>query len=297
VRTITFNTADGALVGSLHKGPGPAAVLVAGSGPADRASLRRWVDAAAQAGLCVFAYDKPGCGESTGDWRTQDLAARATEVLAARDAVRQSPEVQGKSVALIGGSQGAWVALMAAIEDAAVEAIVCVSLAAVSVAEQELFRMTHQLPELGFDGTQTEAARAFLQRRIDRLFAGDDWDDIYADEASFDSAPWRSAVGDTDRASFDFDARIYRFSPVPLLSQLRSPLLAIWGSADTLLPAAESAAVVTECVGSNRSLLFTIPHADHSLRLPDAPDAGSTFPPGLWPVISTWLATAAQPAP
>lgn len=296
VRTITFKTADGVLAGTLHDGTGPAVVLVAGSGPADRESLQRWVDAATEAGLCVFAYDKPGCGESTGDWRTQDFAARAAEVSAARDVVRRSPEAQDKPIALMGGSQGAWVALMAAVEDPAVEAIVCVSLAAVSVAEQEVFRITHQLPELGFDTTQTETARAFLQRRIDRIFAGDEWDDIHADEAAFDSAPWRAAVGDTDRASFDFDARIYRFSPVPLLSQLRSPLLAIWGSADTLLPATQSSTVVTESVTGNGSLLITIPHADHGLRLTSTSNGGATFPPGLWSVISTWLATAAHSA-
>ena len=153
------------------------------------------------------------------------------------------------------------------------------------------------LPALGFDMRDTAAAHAFLRRRIERISAGEDWDDIYTDEAPFDSARWRSAVGDTDRPSFEFDARIYRFSPVPLLTELRTPLLAIWGSADTIVPAAESSVVVAQSVSSYGSLLLTIPRADHGLRLTSAPDGRATFPPGVWPIISTWLDTAGPPAP
>jgi uncharacterized protein len=289
MREVTFETADGVLAGSLYLGPGPAAVMVAGSGPADRHSLRPWIDAAVAVGLTVFAYDKPGCGRSSGDWRRQNFEARADETLAAATALRAQPEVLGKQVALIGGSQGAWIAMLAACSGP-LDGLICFSAAGVSVAEQELYRIEHQLPALGFDGADVKSARAFLARRISRLAAGDDPEGVFADERQWATSPWRSAVGESDRESFDFDARIYGFDPRPVIRTLTGPVLAVWGSEDVIVPVKASLDAFAQLLPNENegSMLITVPHADHGLRATSTRGTRQ-FPRGLWKLVSTWL--------
>jgi pimeloyl-ACP methyl ester carboxylesterase len=289
MREMTFETSDGVLAGSLYPGPGPAAVMVAGSGPADRRSLQPWVDAAVEVGLTVLVYDKPGCGGSSGDWRRQDFDGRAEETLAALATLRRQPEISGKPVAVIGGSQGAWIAMLAA-RSGRVDAVVCFSAAGVTVADQELYRIEHQLPTLGFDAADVESARAFLARRISRLAAGEDWGQVFADEQGFTSSPWRSAVGESDRDNFDFDARIYGFDPQPIIRTLTGPVLAVWGAEDVLVPVRASLDVFAQQLPDQepQSMLITVPHADHGVRV-TSPSGTKQFPPGLWKMVSTWL--------
>lgn len=297
MREVQFETSHGLLAGTLYPGPGPAVVLVAGSGPADRQSLQHWVVAAVDVGLTVLVYDKPGCGGSSGDWRHQDFEGRATETRAAVSMLRRQPEASNESIALIGGSQGAWIAMLAA-RDGDVDAVVCVSAAGVTVAEQELYRIEHQLPSLGFDTADVEAAHDFLARRISRLAAGESSDQIFADEEESALHRWRSAVGPTDRDSFDFDARIYGFDPLPIIRTLPSPVLAVWGANDVLVPVPVSLGALAGALPTppSTSALIVIPHADHGLQVAEQ-NGDRRFPTNLWPMVSTWLRDAGARGP
>ena len=123
-RELSFHHGDSRLVGDLHLPPGaspestvPAVVMAAGSGPSSGAHARNWEDIGARlaaAGLATFGYDKPGCGASTGDWTRLTLHDRAQESLAAVAALAAQPEVDGNRIGLFGGSQGGWVAPLAA---------------------------------------------------------------------------------------------------------------------------------------------------------------------------------------
>ncbi len=68
----------------------------------------------AGAGFAFLAYDRPGSGESTGDWRAMTLQDRADEVAAAMDVLVTRPEVDPQHIWLLGGSQGGWVAPLVA---------------------------------------------------------------------------------------------------------------------------------------------------------------------------------------
>src|SRR6185312_6294410 len=87
----------------------------------------RWPDAIAGCGTVVLSHDKPGCGGSPGDWRTQDFAERAEESLAALELLRKQPGVDPERVGLFGVSQGGWICQQAAaVGGAAVAFIVTI---------------------------------------------------------------------------------------------------------------------------------------------------------------------------
>src|SRR5262249_40071959 len=86
VEEVRFRHADNVLAGSLFRpklaGPHPAVVLVLGSGAQDR----RYGGAGtalgkhfASHGFVCLAWDKPGVGESTGDYNAQTFRDRAEE--------------------------------------------------------------------------------------------------------------------------------------------------------------------------------------------------------------------------
>ena len=85
-----FEVPRATLAGTLHlpdgAGPHPAMVMLQGSGVADRESVGFFPPIRAaflDAGVGVLSWDKPGVGESSGDWRARTLFDRADEALAA----------------------------------------------------------------------------------------------------------------------------------------------------------------------------------------------------------------------
>jgi pimeloyl-ACP methyl ester carboxylesterase len=177
--------------------------------------------------------------------------------------------------------------MLAASRSSSVDALVTVSGPGVTVAEQEMFRVRHQLPELGITGAQVAQASALLQRRIDRIVAGDDLASVHAGEAGATSEPWAESLGDMTLEDLTFVAGIYGYDPVESLRTLHCPLLAIWGGADTLVPVVESVSRFLATLPSDHSAaeLMIIPNAEHALRIRGIPGRA----PGLWPSIAGWV--------
>jgi pimeloyl-ACP methyl ester carboxylesterase len=117
------------LVGDLVQppwpGPYPTVVFVEGSGPGGR-DQGSWPTRLAAAGFASLAYDKPGSGASTGDWTRQTITDRAAETAAAVRALAGRDDVLPDAIALIGGSQGGWVAQLApSLEDTIAVELTC----------------------------------------------------------------------------------------------------------------------------------------------------------------------------
>ncbi|NVC64937.1 alpha/beta hydrolase [Vibrio sp. 05-20-BW147] len=61
------------------------------------------------AGYAVFSWDKPGVGESSGNWREQSMFDRQNEVRAAMDFVKHNYRKEAKTIGIMGFSQAGWV--------------------------------------------------------------------------------------------------------------------------------------------------------------------------------------------
>ncbi|MDG4794747.1 alpha/beta fold hydrolase [Micromonospora sp. WMMD1082] len=294
------NTLAGDLVRPPWPGPHPAVVFVEGSGPGGR-DLGSWPTRLAAAGFASLAYDKPGSGASTGDWTRQTLADRARETMAAVRAVRHRDDIRPDAVALVGGSQGGWVAPLAAALDDTIAAVVTVSGPGVGVLAQEEHRLRHQLPAEGFTDADAEQAVALLRDQIRRIRAGDNPVRVHAAQARWRTAGWYPLLAGTTPESIAFLAGIADHDPTQALAALRCPLLAVFGADDVLVPVAESVRAITGILrdaGHGDHQIVVFPHADHGIRVP-AGDGPATLShgrytagvraPGFDEMLVTWL--------
>ncbi len=115
-KEVQFSTGQGSIAGTLIL-PGetndvPIAIFVHGDGPQDRFSSDGYLvqmRLLLEAGIGVYSWDKPGVGESEGNWLDQSMSDRAREADAALRAVQQLTYVDGSRVGFLGFSQAGWV--------------------------------------------------------------------------------------------------------------------------------------------------------------------------------------------
>ena len=301
---VKFESQGTQLTGVVRRpagdGPYPAVAFVDGSGSAERDGWDDEAEALASAGFASLAWDKPGCGGSGGDWRDQSLQDRAAEALAAVACLTGQEGVDPGRIALLGGSQGGWVAPLAASRSPSVAAVIGLSGPGVSPYEQEAYRVEAMLRHAGVAGDQIAEAMAFFHRRAARLRRGDDLEEVLAEQLAHRDAPWYPALGDDGVVEhLAFMARIYDYDPVPALERVTCPVLAIWGQRDLYVPVAASAEAFAAALGRSGNGSFrleVVPDADHGLRLPatGGEERGPRIP-DLMEMVVSWLRRALPP--
>lgn len=90
------------------------------------------------------------------------------------------------------------------------------------------------------------------------------------------------------------------YDPVPVLEELQQPILAIWGAADRIMPAAASARVMQEALvrsGHQHHVLRLMPDASHSVYAIIDGRAGDDFASGYVELMVSWMqqVTAGSP--
>jgi uncharacterized protein len=305
VRTpISFQDRGNRLVGDLvlppWEGPHPGAVFVNGYGPGGR-DQGTWQERLAAAGIASLAYDKPGCGESTGDWTRQTLGDRTEETTRAVEVLRSRPDISADLIVLLGAGQGGWVALEAARVGIGVAAVVITSSSAVGSFPLEQYRLTRRMSERGFASDEVALAQALLRERFRRVGAGEDPLSVLAAEAACHHAPWYRLMPGATPEEISYLARAAVFDPGPALRDLRAPLLALYGCDDVFLPVEANAQHLRGILhdsGHRDFEIVLVPGADHTLRVHVGPEAPylvdgryqhSEVAPGVFEFIVTWL--------
>lgn len=294
--TLSFWHGMNRLVGDLvlppWQGPHPVALFVHDNGPVGRGQ-DTWPQRLAAAGIASFEYDRPGCGESTGDWTLQTLQDRAAETMVAIDLVRSQNAVSANDLALIGTGQGGWVCLLAAGHTYAAAALVMISGSALGPLEIEQYRLARRMGESGFGSAEVALAQTLLRERIRRLISGEGPDSVLASEAAVHRAGWYRLMPGSTIEEIAYVARMSSFDPRPTLAGLRCPLLAMYGTRDRGLPVERNVRVLTATLDSARHedhSVIVVPDADHALRLTVEGGRGVGGPaPGVVELVVTWL--------
>src|SRR5262249_43352018 len=154
------------------------------------------------------------------------------ETVAAVRAVSSRDDVLPDAIAVIGGSQGGWVAQLASSLDDTVAAVGTVSGPGVSVLAQEEYPLSHQLLAEGFTSADVQQALALLSEQVQRVHAGEDPVRVHAAQAPWHDAPWYPMLAGATPESIAFLAGIADYDPAPALAALPCPLLAIFGADD-----------------------------------------------------------------
>jgi uncharacterized protein len=281
--------------------PCPAIILVHGSGPADRDSNGAFIalrEHFATHGYAVLCYDKPGVRESTGDWTQQAFHDRALEVIAALHFLQTYPGIEAQPIGLCGGSQAGWVMPIAAQLTNDVAFIISISGAAVTVREQEAYRIEHQLRAEGFSETEIDQALRIYERRVEMIGQGAAVGEIMAMQSEAQQEPWFSFLADITPEDLDFFIANYEFDSIPFLRRVTRPFLGIWGALDIIVPVEKSVRLTRQALeeaGNTRFELKIFPQANHGMRMvaeDNLSERGKEFAPKLFDTMTDWLAGA-----
>lgn len=312
---ITETTFDGAgvrLAGRLVLPKGdahvPIAVLVHGSEhfPArDFYSLQRQFPAA---GIGAFVYDKRGTGASGGRY-SQDYLTLATDAIAA---VHEAKRLAGKRAGRVGyqaGSQGGWVAPLAARIEPVDFVLVGFGLA-VSPLDEDREAIAFDMRRHGHGPDVLAKAMEIADATAAVALSGfrEGYDKVDAVKAKYGKEPWFKDVhGNITFFLLETPAATLReqgpllapgiplqYNPMPVLQNLDVPQLWILGADDTDAPIGETSRRLATLAGAGRPIRTVVfPRADHGIyeyeTRPDGTRVSTRNPDGYFALMRDFI--------
>lgn len=294
---VSWTRGDVRFAGTLYlpkaEGPHAAIVFISGSGTTTRSKriYREHATHFASRGTAVLVYDKRGCGESGGDWKTADLEVLAEDLVGGLAMLRERADIDGDRLVLMGLSQGAWVALIAAERSPGVAGIVILSGAPMTPEAQNEYVIEARLRQHGHEDRAVVEALE-IERLIANVYRTDEgWEETAERIERVRSKPWfadaRLGLQPRDYWNWQWYRRVMDYNPVPALKSLKLPILAVHGEKDVLVPPGRSIeimeAIAPEASGPRETAL--IEGAQHDLRA----EKGAPWPDAYWRVLDDWL--------
>lgn len=256
------------LAGTLSKpvtasGPLAAVVLVSGSGLTDRdetvASIQIFgqvSEALANAGFMVLRYDKRGVGQSGGRTEVATLTDFSDDARAAVQFLSGRKDVDRKRIAVIGHSEGGWVAMLAAARNNRVAAVGLISTGGVTGADLNLYQVMHGLERSNRPEAERQATLA-LQKQIQQaVVTGRGW------EATNIAASVRR------QADTPYFQSFLVFDPAKAMKNINQPILVVQGDLDAQMPQASAGTLETLAKGRKKNIgieVVRVPGINHLL--------------------------------
>ncbi len=286
------------LEGTLHvpaaDQPCPAVVMMQGSGPADRDSggyFPQIRGAFLAQGIAAFAFDKPGCGRSSGNWKHYGLEGRSEQSAAAIDVIRSHPAIDAHRVGVFGHSQGGWLAQMLASRDSSLVFAIASAGPSINLPEQDLYGCEHTMRAAGAEEAAITAALAFIGAVHDAARSGLDYETLQATVISpVVDEPWYgSYLSIDDPDDWGLTMRFVRegYEPLDSLSQISMPFLAVFGGRDQLVPAwrcTEEIGRALERAPTTDTAIAVFPEGNHRLQV----DEDGPFVTGYLDLLASW---------
>jgi len=316
--TVTFPHGEHLLAGDLSlpagSPPYPAVVFVHGSGPASRhdydfGSGRAARDEILRRGFATFIWSKPGIDESTGDYLEQSMEQRAGEVLAAMARLAERADIDGDRIGLLGGSQAGWVMPMVPAHRS-VAFVIAIACPSQTGLEQTLYLADNELIRIGIPDEQRADARERVRALLDTMRVGVDFEEFLRGReawlAEVKQRPWYPPVethlddlvllnfllSTIDRREFGFVSTAFSNDAPPRVESLHMPVLAIYGSNDTVVDwrlGVKAYEEIPRIVGNPDVTVRLFEGADHGMMVPDS-EGYNELAPGYLATLGEWLA-------
>ena len=299
------------------KGPFPAVLLIAGSGPHDRdESLMGHkpflvlADYLTRKGIVVLRADKRGVGKSGGDYTQAVMSDFAADADAGVAYLKTRPEVDPHKIGLVGHSEGAVEALMAAAHDPDVAFVVM--MAGPGVPGEQL--LPEQLVRIERASGKSEAEiekDAAVQRDVLATIKKDKGSAVPELERDLRVA----MTGKVPEAQIGMQVKVVsspwfrdllEYDPGVTLSKLTCPVLAINGEKDLQVPPEQNLPPIRkalEAAGNKNSEADELPGLNHLFQTAKTGAIGEyseieeTMSPVALEKVASWLLKQASAIP
>ena len=241
----------------------PAVVLLSGSGAGDRdgfavgvPTLGHLAGAIARAGMLAVRYDKRGIGQSGGRAESATLSDYAEDARTVVRWLERRPDVDPKRIAVVGHSEGAWVALLAASRENRIAAVTSIAGPATTGADLVLEQQRHALDRANLS-PEERSKRVELQKQIQSaVLTGKGWDTVPADLRKTADTPWFQSL--------------LAFDPAKVVDGVRQPILFVHGALDRQVPVehAERLADLARKESKSKSIELVIVRGVNHLLVP-----------------------------
>ncbi len=266
----------------LPKGAGPVPIIVMVHGSESYAAVdiyphQRLLPAE---GVGVFVYDKRGTGKSEGTY-TQDFSALADDAVAALAEARRLAGARAGRVGFQGGSQGGWIAPLAALRSKPDFVIVGFGLA-VTELEEDQEEVALQMAAKGHSPAEIAQAQevAYAAQTIVASGFNGGYDRFIAVRAKYRNAPWfKDLQGNLTRFFLPLTDEQLKATPKPFdigiawsydgmdtLRRLDVPELWELGADDFEAPSAETSRRLKALMADGHPItLAMFPHTEHGI--------------------------------
>jgi pimeloyl-ACP methyl ester carboxylesterase len=207
----------------------PAVILLAGSNVGDRdgfalgvPTLQQLAGAIADAGFLAVRYDQRGFGQSGGRAESAMIQDYAEDVRAVVRWLLQRKDVDPKRIAVVGHSEGAWVALLAAEREKRISAVVSIAGPASTGSELVLEQQQRALDQLKLTPEEREKKVALQKQIQSAVVSGKGWELIPQEERRAADTPWFQSL--------------LTFDPGKVLKDVKQPVFFMHGALDKQVP-------------------------------------------------------------
>jgi fermentation-respiration switch protein FrsA (DUF1100 family) len=244
------------------KGPFPAVLLIAGSGPHDRDEsllghkpFLVLADYLTRKGIVVLRADKRGVGKSTGEYAKATTADFATDADAGVAYLMSRPEVDRRKIGLVGHSEGAIIAPMAAVADADVAFIVMMAGSGVP-GDQIIVEQGRLIAIAGGESKEKADEDAVKQRETMTLVETEKdpaaLERLLGAKLATEGVPDAGISAQIKAVTSPWFRFFLTYDPATALRKLTIPVLDINGSLDLQVPPAQNLPAIRTALADNK---------------------------------------------
>lgn len=314
VTDTRFKGADvelaGRLVMPIGETPVPIVIMVHGSEDSSALDYYHQQRTLPAQGIGVFVYDKRGTGSSSGEY-TQDFHLLAQDAAMAHATAIRLAANRAAASGYFGGSQGGWVAPLAATLSDVDFVIASYGMAEGPLAENR-DEIQLSLRKAGYD-QEVLAKGKEITDITGRLLVSnfkDGADDLARVRSAYSSEPWFQLLegGVTwemiSRPLWQFRigyvfmdvGTSWDYQPLPVLREVEADMLWVLAGADSSAPPQRTREILTQL--QNEGLPIDVayfPNTEHGIIRFETTEDGEQlslgYAPGYFPLLTDWIST------
>ena len=294
IRTVNGDTIGASILLPNKRGSLPAVIMARGAANMDRELNLMDAELLASNGIACLIYDNYGSGFSNGNLRQKNFVDKQKLVIEVFRFLQQHPRIDPSKIGLMGGSQGARIAAMAAAE---LPETAFLSLRAHPMEtrkDQQLYAIGAFLRQQNVQEEVIAKAVSLWERYFTLVHEQKidlDFVETLADLRSQFPSLMLPGAGANRAPQYPWPNDIYNATK-DYLSNIKCPVLSAHGSTDDRVPAQKSIHLLEEglkAAGNDQLTVLVYEGANHSFTLP-----GFRIAPGFFMNEINWIKQVLQ---